>query len=212
MIPINILSKLGTFEVEFEGCKIKVSVIDNAALIDRTIAELRSSLRKPVVGFDVKFGTDHHDQNNAEIAKLLILCVETHCLIIQLSNLVPVPDGLKDFLSDETICFVGKGMGNKVTSIHRSHGLSCVTGVEVSDFVARVLKKPNLIGAYNLTDLATEVGLVTVSKEAGCCEGSCQRTPNWSARIFTDAEIKSAIPEAILCYCIGLTLLGKLNL
>ncbi|KAK4849781.1 hypothetical protein QYF36_000738 [Acer negundo] len=106
MIPINILSKLGVFEVEFEGCKIKVNVIDNAALIDRNIVKLKSSLRKPVVGFDVKFGTDHHDQKNAEIAKLLILCVKTHCLIIQLNNLVSVPDGLKDFLSDGSICFM----------------------------------------------------------------------------------------------------------
>ncbi|KAK3199527.1 hypothetical protein Dsin_022942 [Dipteronia sinensis] len=210
MIPINILSKLGIYEVEFEGCKFKVSVIDNAALINRNIAELRSLLRKPVVGFDVKFGTDQHDQNNAEIAKLLILCVTTRCLIIQLNNKVSAPKGLKDFLSDESICFVGKGVGNKVTSIHRSHGLSCVTGVEVSDFVARVLKKPNLIGSCNLTDLATEVGLVTMKET--CCERSCQRKPDWSGRIFTDDEIKSAIPEAILCYCIGLKLLEKFNL
>ena len=81
----------------------------------------------------------------------------------------------------------------------------------MSDFVARVLKKPNLIGSCNLTDLSMEVGLVIVNKATGSCERSCKRTPDWSARIFTDTEIKSAIPEAIFCLGIGYMLLDELN-
>ena len=47
MIPINILSKMGVYEVEIiESVKNK----DNAALIGDKISELRSLLQRPIVG------------------------------------------------------------------------------------------------------------------------------------------------------------------
>ncbi|KAK3199453.1 hypothetical protein Dsin_022868 [Dipteronia sinensis] len=117
MIPINILSKMDIYELEIgiEAAKVKVTVIDIDALIDSNIAELRSLLPRPVVGFDVKFGIDH--DNNTKIAKLLILCVGNRCLIIQLDRLSSVPDCLTDFLGDETICFVGQEIEDKDTSL-----------------------------------------------------------------------------------------------
>ncbi|KAL5786663.1 hypothetical protein ACOSQ2_009055 [Xanthoceras sorbifolium] len=207
MIPINILSKMGIYELKLNPRLkvVKAIVIDSAALIDSNITELRSLLQKPVVGFDVKFDTDHDDQNKKRIAKLLLLYVDCRCLIIQLHSLASIPDGLKQFLADEAICFVGTGIENKVTSLQR-YGLSCVTAVEVGDFAARVLKKPN-ISSFGITDLATEVGLPLVR-----VPGLPERTPDWSASVFTEAEVKYAILEARGGYLIGSMLLGKLNL
>ncbi|KAK0599859.1 hypothetical protein LWI29_009251 [Acer saccharum] len=157
MIPINILSKMGIYEMEFiTGFKIKVSVVDNAALIEDKISELRALLKKPVVGFDVKFHTD--DQNKKETAKLLILWVE-NC-------------GMR-------FC------------------LSCLTGVDLGDFAARVLKNPNLCKC-GIKDLYRELGINTVT-----VTGLPERTPDWSAKIFKDDEIKSAILRARQCYQIG---------
>ncbi|KAL5850882.1 hypothetical protein ACOSQ4_008895 [Xanthoceras sorbifolium] len=89
MIPINILSKMGIYELKLNPRLkvVKAIVIDSAALIDSNITELRSLLQKPVVGFDVKFDTDHDDQNKKRIAKLLLLYVDCRCLIIQLHSL-----------------------------------------------------------------------------------------------------------------------------
>ncbi|KAI9186811.1 hypothetical protein LWI28_021225 [Acer negundo] len=124
--------------------EVTVIVIDSVSLIDHYITELRSLLQRPIVGFDVKFGTDDF-KTDTKIAKLLIFYVENHCLFIQLDRLASVLGCLKDFLGDETIFFVGTYMDdktdikNKVKCILR-YDILCGTGVEVGDLVARVLK------------------------------------------------------------------------
>ena len=57
-IPVSFLSRIGTYEVEIQGAKVKVSVVDNSTVIDAKIEEFKSSLRtlqRRVVGLDIKF-------------------------------------------------------------------------------------------------------------------------------------------------------------
>ena len=76
---------MGAYVVELQGAKVKVSVVDDYAVVGPKIEELKSSFRSSqrLVGLDVK-----HIRNKGlilkNIAKLFILCAGTHCLIIQL--------------------------------------------------------------------------------------------------------------------------------
>ncbi|KAK2640351.1 hypothetical protein Ddye_028146 [Dipteronia dyeriana] len=221
MIPINILSKMGIYELKIPqpakakfkvNVKVEVTVIviDSVALINRNIADLRSLLQRPVVGFDVKFGIDGH-KTDTKIAKLLILYVEDRCLIIQLDRLASVPDCLKDFLGDETICFVGTYMEDKTDIEDKVKGflrydILCRTGVEVGDLVSRVLKTEKF-STLGLASLCYQFGLYPVT-----ITGVPETTPDRNARFFTDVEVEYAIFQARSCYRIGNLMLSKLNL
>ena len=81
-IPVSILSKIGTYEVDIHGAKVKVSLVDNSIVVITKLQESNSSLKtlkSRVVGLDIKFGSSNK-------AKILVLCVGTHCLIIQLQH------------------------------------------------------------------------------------------------------------------------------
>ncbi|KAK0602568.1 hypothetical protein LWI29_035686 [Acer saccharum] len=60
MIPVKYLLKIGVYEVEFQGAKVKASVVDDEAVLDAKINQLWTSVRNqkcPVVGVDFKLDT-----------------------------------------------------------------------------------------------------------------------------------------------------------
>ena len=100
-IPISILAKMGKYEIEIHSEKVKVSVVSKSAVIVAVIDKLKSSLQtleSRVVGLDFKLVKND--------GLLLLLCVGTRCLIIRLHLFDVVPDALRLFLSDDTICFL----------------------------------------------------------------------------------------------------------
>jgi hypothetical protein len=75
---VSFLPKIGSCELDMQGAKVKVSVVDNSAVIDAKIKEFKSSLKtlkRRVVGLDIKFGKTISENNNT--AKILLLCVGT---------------------------------------------------------------------------------------------------------------------------------------
>ena len=119
-LPVSFLSKLDTYEIEMHGEKVKVSVVDNPAMVSAKIYELKSSLQtlqRRVVGINIKFVKIY---GNSYLAKLLLLCCGARCLITQLSRLDLFPETLMQFLSDETICFLGKGMSTIINELNSS--------------------------------------------------------------------------------------------
>uniref|UniRef100_A0A2N9H4S3 3'-5' exonuclease domain-containing protein n=1 Tax=Fagus sylvatica TaxID=28930 RepID=A0A2N9H4S3_FAGSY len=114
---MSLLSKLGNYEIEIHGAKVKVSIVENPSFVAFKIEELRSSLQmlqNRVVGLDIKFV---ETKQTSSIAKFLLLCVGTRCLIIKVLQLDYFPETLRQFLSDETICFLGTGMSNIVQEL-----------------------------------------------------------------------------------------------
>ncbi|KAM3704612.1 hypothetical protein ACB098_03G018100 [Castanea mollissima] len=166
-IPLSLLSKMGIYDVEIGGANVKVSVVDNPDLVDAKINELRSSLQtseRQVVGLDVKVvKTDGILQNKG---KILLLCAGSQCLMIQLPHSVYISDTLGQFLSDETICFLGTGMSkidSKLDSLYYNLPQSSArrisfSGVELGFLAAKILKKPN-VENHGLAELAGEVGM-----------------------------------------------------
>ena len=97
------MSKMGTYEVEIHGVQVNAIVIDNEAVVDIEIAELRSSMKIPIVGLDVMF---RNDLNNNFDSGCVVLCVDNCCLIILAHQMSSLPASLRDFLANETISFV----------------------------------------------------------------------------------------------------------
>ncbi|KAI9187256.1 hypothetical protein LWI28_026026 [Acer negundo] len=103
---------------------------------------------------------------------------------------------------------MAKELSHKLASLHDD----IETGVEVGDLAARVLKKP-YINELGLAYLANEAGVNpsvagTVFSSAGATGGSTWI--DYSARAFTEEEIKCVIREAYTCYAIGNKLLNML--
>uniref|UniRef100_A0A2N9G3K5 3'-5' exonuclease domain-containing protein n=1 Tax=Fagus sylvatica TaxID=28930 RepID=A0A2N9G3K5_FAGSY len=202
---------MGNYEIEIHGAKVEVSVVENPAVdVAAKIEELRSSLQtlqNCVVGLDIKFVKT---EQNSSIAKFLLLCVGTRCLIIQVLQLDSFPETLRAFLADETICFLGTGMSNIVQELDSrvcfcnpfgTKSVKCKTGVEVGFLAAKILKKPN-IEKYGFAELAGEIGM-DIKQPIGEC-------PDWNAKVFSHEEIKYAIHNAYTSYVIGNKLLGML--
>ncbi|XP_050273703.1 uncharacterized protein LOC126716769 [Quercus robur] len=233
---------MGMYDIEIEGANVKVSIVDDPDLVDTKMDELRSSLlskkkkikkifitnfrkaflknkkktsKRKVVGLDIKFvKTD----GNLNIGKFLLLCVGSHCLMIQLPDSEHISRTLGRFLSDETICFLGTGMSNIVSELgsfsfctqrkkRRNfdvsiyHRVSVNTGVEVGFLAAKILKKPN-VENYGLAELAGEVGM-DIKEPIGEC-------PDWNAKVFSQEEVKYAVHNAYTSYVIGNKLLDML--
>ncbi|KAL4636617.1 hypothetical protein ACB092_03G022200 [Castanea dentata] len=137
----------------------------------------------------------------------LLLCVGTDCLMIQIPASMEVTDTLREFLSDESICFLGTAMLEKVAELgrlyfsKRTQRVDCKTGVEVGYLAAKILKKGN-INHYGLLQLAGEVGMDI--KEP------VHSYINWNAVAFSDKEVKYAVHNAYSSYVIGNKLLDML--
>jgi len=191
LIPLSLLSKMGAYDIEIHGANVKVSVVDNRALVDAKVNELKSSLQtsqRHVVGLDIKFALRNVDDEELFPAedyslegKILLLCVGTDCLMIQLPASMEVTDTLRQFLSDETICFLGTQMQEKVEELGRHYfskhtqRVDCKTGVEVGYLAAKILKKGNVV-KYGLSELAGEVGM-DIKEPIGAL-------PDWHAAAF----------------------------
>ncbi|KAL4636608.1 hypothetical protein ACB092_03G021300 [Castanea dentata] len=209
-LPMSLLSKMGNYEIKIHGEKVKVSLIDDTAIVVAKIDELKSlsqTQQNPIVGLDIKF---IKFGKHSYIGKILVLCVGTRCLIIQYQRLLSFTDTMAQFLSDETICFLGTGMSKIVKELYRHKyflsdtgevPVNCKTGVEIGYLAAKVLKKADTEKS-NLVSLAKEVGMDI--EEPFC------RCPDWSAIVFSDEEIKYAVYNAYTSYVIGNKLLGML--
>lgn len=210
---------MGIYDFEIEpGVKIKAKLIDNPTLVHQNICELYSTLKTPVAGLDVKLHSSFWPWIGNQ-ARMLILCVANRCLIIQLAHLDVFPHILKKILADDKICFVGRELGRKLATLPRvgnnnnyNNAVTCNTGVEVGDLAARVLKKP-YISELGLAYLANEAGVnLSVVGMVFSSAGATGGSPwiDYSARAFTEEEIKCVIREAYTCYAIGNKLLNML--
>lgn len=224
MLPFYLLSKTGIYDVDTNGVSVKTRVADQAALVDTGIDELKTELlnmKPPVVGLDVKECKGK--------AQLFILQTGRRCLIIQLSYLyiLDTVQSISGFLKDQSICFVGVSMGQKICSIQRINMLGFERTyflnkilLEMGDLAARILKKPNL-SKSSLQEIASEVGILDDVKPAlqvasasasasSSASASTALSPDWSAKFFSPEEVKCAIQEANVTYKVARKLVSMI--
>ncbi|KAM7257563.1 hypothetical protein ACFE04_013304 [Oxalis oulophora] len=190
---------MGKYVVDIEGSRVKVSVIPTEGLVDTHVSELsKEILQSRLVGVDLKY--DKFGKG------LLLLFVETRCLIVQFSRYMrEIPSSLKKFLVDAINCFVGVKLSLKKCemmtccyTISDKHDMKdCKTWVDLDEFVARVLQNPKLLSG-TVPTLASEVGL-----KAESFPPMPLPSPNWAAKVFSKQEILYAIQDVYASYIIA---------
>ncbi|CAN6724514.1 unnamed protein product [Malus baccata var. baccata] len=212
MLPVPLLSKLGNYEVEVHGVKVKVSVVEDGRLIREKISELRGFLKSqvPVMGLDFKPGSSY--------AQMVLVCAGCRCLIVpglkEAQKYIPglgyvgerSVQELEQLLADDTIGFVGMRLKLKLSqTLHYS---KFKIGADLGDLAAKVLQKPNL-ATWGLAQLASEVGF-DIKPVVGTSLGGTCVVPDWNATVFSDEQIKYAIHDVYASYLIGKKFLAML--
>ncbi|XP_015874870.4 uncharacterized protein LOC107411736 [Ziziphus jujuba] len=196
-IPLDYLRKMGTYEIKYNGVNMKVSVVDNASVVDEKMSEIRSLLQSQshrLVGLD--FNISYCQVN------MVLVCVGSRCVIVQLNHMAQIPQSLISFLGNEHICFVGRNL-NSYSHIWKKR-LEIVDrkiGVEVGYLAAKVLKKPELLNS-SLSIIAGEVGIPKEEPISGNLDPF--------STVFSPEQIKEAIYDVYYSYAIGNKVLGML--
>ncbi|KAM6597768.1 hypothetical protein CsatA_008292 [Cannabis sativa] len=200
MIPTALLSKIGSYQIQFGGVTVKVNLIDHAGLLNEKIAEFRNSIgsQRRLVGIDIG-----PKITGGSTGEWLLLCSGSHCLMIDLrifSYGGLTQGSFHNFMADESICFVGLKVYG--TSLLRNRGITCKTQVGLEHLAARVLKKSQLLKCFELEKLGAEVGFDV--------------KPNTSLVLsqdviaYSNQEMKQAIYGVYHYFLIGHKLLGLL--
>ncbi|KAM7268206.1 hypothetical protein ACFE04_010372 [Oxalis oulophora] len=165
---LNQLARFQKYVVDIEGRRVKVFVVPTEGLVDTHVSELsKEILQSRLVGVDLKY--DKFGKG------LLLLFVETRCLIVQFSeHMRKILSSLKNFLVDARNFFVGVNLSSK-----KYYLTDCKTWVDLNEFVARVLQSPKLL-SEKVPILATEVGLKAESFSPMPLPSS-----NWTAKVFS---------------------------
>ncbi|KAM6578628.1 hypothetical protein CsatB_030465 [Cannabis sativa] len=202
MIPTALLSKIGSYQIQFGGVTVKVNLIDHAGLLNEKIAEFRNYIgtQRRLVGIDTG-----PKRTGGSTGEWLLLCSGSQCLMIDLRifSYDQTQGSFHNFMADESICFVGlTGSGKKNATIPLYTGITCKTEVGLEHLAARVLKKSQLLKCFELEKLGAEVG--------------CDVKPNTSLVLsqhviaFSKEEMKQAIYGVYHYFLIGHKLLGLL--
>ncbi|GMH28061.1 hypothetical protein Nepgr_029904 [Nepenthes gracilis] len=197
---------MGKYDIKIaDKYPVRVDVLDSAELISsRTINDLIPKLQKepPVVALDL------HWMEWPPTNSLLVLCIDSYCLVVQLKHVDEIPVNLRRFLADEKICFVGVDVERKLSRGIPStlSPLDCKTAVDLPLLAARIRKKPSLLNG-DIKALATEVG---ISYEAVASGGRRDLRVNYEAKVFSGDEVKALVLDAFVCYNIGRKLVEEL--
>nr|XP_048324667.1 uncharacterized protein LOC125421010 [Ziziphus jujuba var. spinosa] len=198
---------MGTYEIQYNGVNITVSLVDDARVVDEKMSEIESLLQNQdqrVVGIDLKVRIIESTHTDVDyVVDMVLVCVGSCCLIVQLNDMAEIPQSLKSFLGDESICFVGKNLDSYASLWkERLELVDRKIGVEVGYLAARVLKKPELLGS----PLSIIAGAAGIPKE----EVYYSESYDSSSKVFSPEQIKKAIYEVYYSYAIGNKVLGML--
>ncbi|OMP00086.1 hypothetical protein COLO4_12937 [Corchorus olitorius] len=185
---------------------VNVTVIDSSNLLDACISQLKYLVKRRVVGIDVKLLDNHR---GTCLCTLLLLCVGTRCLVIQMHRLGCVPKSLGEFLGDKTICFVGTELSARIIRGENRYLSSSLwkltrgTAVGIGHMAARVLKD-NSLEKCSLAELADKVEL-NFGNEIH------EQVPwNLADIVHSIDEVKYAVYDVYRSFAIGNKLLGML--
>lgn len=197
----------------------------------------------PIVGFDLKHvklseserNSGNSNGNGHGNAVLLVLHVKDQCLVLKLtispqsssyghsryhdsrsasSEHSVYHESLLSFLKDESICFLGWEVSEKINLLASSGKLSIISNINnVGSLATRVLKIRELERCFNLVDLAGKVGAAAIQEdEASQIMKKAIEIPYYQKLdevCFTEEEVKYAVLDAYRCYTIGTKLMNK---
>ncbi|GLT64904.1 hypothetical protein SLA2020_373670 [Shorea laevis] len=123
--------------VHYCGKIIETTVTESASVAENWVLNIQSGLSEQkinIVGFNCKWKPHPIESMSGRITTLQ-LCVDTRCLVLQISRLNNIPESIKHFFSDSNVVFVGIEVKKMVTKLQNEYGLNCTNKIDVRHLV-----------------------------------------------------------------------------
>ncbi|KAJ1287379.1 hypothetical protein BS78_02G005700 [Paspalum vaginatum] len=149
-----------------------------------------------VVGLGVQWTPSYQPLHGAHPAPdTLQLCVGHRCLVYHLARADAVPEGLRRFLADPRVTFVGSGSANDARMLSAHYGLHVAHGVELRAVAG--------MGNASLEDMAHHLlGYPGIHKPKEVAVSA------WNAPRLSLDQVRYAAVDAYLAFRLGVLLLS----
>ncbi|GKE54259.1 Werner syndrome-like exonuclease, partial [Tanacetum coccineum] len=156
--------------VKYDGKTIETTVTNQGAVAEEWVSEIllvHSDNKNPVVGLDIKWD-DSPDELVSNKCSVLLLCIETKCLILQLLYMDTIPETIKSFLMNSKFTFMG--VNEVMSKLVSEYGLHCANTEDIrmtikkpgnderlNKWAARVLNEKQVLYACNLAYVSYKI-------------------------------------------------------
>ncbi|GLU16728.1 hypothetical protein SLE2022_331440 [Rubroshorea leprosula] len=184
---------------------VRTTVTQSETDVDRHIRDFLSNRRndKKVIGLDVELTLN---EERSSISKSDVAILQLYdgdkCLIIQLPFFDSVPNSLFNFLQLPDFTFVGIGIKGSLTKLEKEYGLGCKNAVDLKQFAAEVMRKPQL-GLCGVNELALMVGSLKLEKPTSVVFS------DWGGEVLNKKQIKFAASNVYAYFKIANKLLNE---
>ncbi|KAL9248238.1 hypothetical protein vseg_021582 [Gypsophila vaccaria] len=188
------------YQVTIAGKTIQTTLTKSASKITEWVDNITNmysgvSLLKPqVVGLDIEW-RPHPVRSLSNTTATLQLCIDTHCLIVQLFYVDYIPNSLKNFLSSLEFTFVGVEVADDAEKLKKEYGLECGSTDDVR--VAAMRRWPWRFRRPGLKDLALDLLSLNMDKTKRVT------LSDWQAEELSMEQIQYACIDAYASYSLG---------
>ena len=147
------------------------------------------------VGFDIKLKPQFDSNKKGEVKKkttVIVLGVESSCLVLHLCNMVSPPQLLRSILNDKNILKVGNAIWHHATKLQRDTGLTCKGLVDTQKMAKSMgANAPPKLGVKGLAEHFLGINLETPKSIA---------KKNWEKYPLTKRKIHHAALDAWIVF------------
>ncbi|CAI9774270.1 unnamed protein product [Fraxinus pennsylvanica] len=194
-----------THLVEFCGNTIETTVTHKASVADDWVRNIRSKSNGPkiIFGFDCKYNPHPIESMSNKVA-LIQLCVETKCLILQLSYMYNIPQSIWNLLSDSNNTFVGVQIEETAKKLRNEYGISFCRSLDLRSLV-KTWFPISYKGRPSLKALAYGVAGLGMRRNSKKIWSS-----DWEFRVLDEDMVQCACVDAYASYRIAHMLLKEM--
>ncbi|MCL7028359.1 hypothetical protein MKW94_030783 [Papaver nudicaule] len=191
------------YSVNFNGEQIRTVVTKNTSTVDHWIRSIYNDdidfVDPLIVGFDVEWRPNFGGYDNR--VATLQLCVGRRCLIFQIMYADKIPTSLRSFLENESLRFVGVGIGSDAYKLGGSYNTCVLKAVDLKDLAAEKYGRKELknLGLMKLAQVVLGCGEIEKPEHI--------TLSNWSQYHLTREQIQYACVDAYVSFKIGKQLL-----
>ncbi|GJT45347.1 Werner syndrome-like exonuclease [Tanacetum coccineum] len=197
---VTYVSSAFKYLVKYDGKTIKTTVTNQGAVAEEWVSEIllvHSDNKNHVVGLDIKWD-DSPDELVRNKCSVLLLCIETKCLILQLLYMDTIPETIKSFLMNSKFTFMG--VNEDMSKLVSEYGLHCAN----TEDIRMIVTKRWLVqfGQHDLEYLVDGMFTLEIKKP-----GNDERLNKWAARVLNEKQVLYACNLAYVSYKIAHTII-----
>lgn len=195
------------YTVIFARESIETTVTSDPESAKDWVDRVRRRFSVPMlVGLDCEWKPNRIAGAQPNKVAILQLCIENHCLVLQLFHMSAVPPCIAGFLRDPNVNFVGVGVDQDIAKLEIDYGLYCCNSTDLEEHCKAHLgsnhwafwgrPRLGLKGyAWHILGFRMEKPRhVTLS--------------NWDARVLSEEQIQYACIDAYVSFSLASKLIG----